>query len=74
MVGYSFGALIALEIAAKLEARGMRGQIVLIDGAPIFLKKLVIDQMPQTHSDEAVQQVLISGIMRTIYPVRKLHD
>ena len=61
VVGYSFGALIALEIVTLLEARGKRGQLVLIDGAPNFLKKLVIDQMPSEHSDEAVQKVLING-------------
>lgn len=68
LVGYSFGSLIALELAKMMEARGMRGQIVLIDGAPAFLKKLVVDQMPDAHSEEAVQSVLISGILRTIYP------
>lgn len=69
LVGYSFGAMITIELAKLLEAKGLRGQIVLIDGAPSFLKKLVVDQMPTTHSlDEAVQSVLISGILRTVYP------
>lgn len=72
LVGYSFGALITLELAKMLEDFGLRGQVVLIDGAPIFLKKLVVDQMPTAHSDEAVQNVLISGIMRTVYPEEKI--
>lgn len=72
LVGYSFGALITLELAKLLEDSGLRGQIVLVDGAPAFLKKLVVDQMPTTHSDEAVQNVLISGIMRTIFPEEKV--
>ena len=50
----------------------MRGQIVLIDGAPTFLKKLVVDQMPQANTDEAVQSVLIHGIMRTVFPEEKI--
>lgn len=72
IVGYSFGAMIALELAQTLESKGLRGQLVLIDGAPIFLKKLVFDQMPPTHSDDAVQSVLIHGIMRTIFPEEKV--
>lgn len=72
LVGYSFGALITIELAKLLEETGLRGQIVLIDGAPIFLKKLVVDQMPTTHSDEGVQIVLISGILRTIFPEEKI--
>ena len=88
LVGYSFGAMVAIEIAKLLEESGLKGQIVLIDGAPTFLKKLVVDQvvfqqtfkqtseliiylflkMPATYSDDAVQIVLISGIMRTVFP------
>lgn len=71
LVGYSFGAMITIELAKLLEARGSRGQVVLIDGAPPFLKKLVVDQMPATLSDEAVQNVLISGILRTVFPDEK---
>lgn len=72
LIGYSFGALVTIELAKLLEDSGLRGQIVLVDGAPAFLKKLVVDQMPTTHSDEAVQNVLISGIMRTIFPEEKV--
>jgi len=68
VVGYSFGAMVAIEVAKLLEETGLRGQIVLIDGAPTFLKKLVVDQMPTPHTDDAVQMVLISGIIRTIFP------
>jgi fatty acid synthase, animal type len=69
---YSFGALITIELAKQLERSGLRGQIVLIDGAPTFLKKLVVDQMPAAQSDEAVQTVLINGIMRTVFPEEKI--
>lgn len=72
VVGYSFGSLIALELAKLLENRGLRGKVLLIDGAPTFLKKLVVDQMPVAQSDEAVQNVLINGIMRTVYPEEKV--
>lgn len=71
-LSYSFGALITIELAKLLEQKGLKGQIVLIDGAPTFLKKLVVDQMPTAQSDEGVQTVLISGIMRTVYPEEKI--
>lgn len=72
LVGYSFGSLIALELAKLLENKGLRGKVLLIDGAPTFLKKLVVDQMPAAQSDDAVQNVLINGIMRTVYPEEKI--
>lgn len=72
LVGYSFGALITIKLAKLLEDLGLRGQIVLVDGAPTFLKKLVVDQMPTMNSDEGVQIVLISGIMRTVFPEEKI--
>lgn len=34
IAGYSFGCLIALEIVAALERKGLRGKVFLIDGAP----------------------------------------
>jgi fatty acid synthase, animal type len=72
LVGYSFGALITIELVHMLEESGLRGQVVLVDGAPGFLKKLVVDQMPSAQSDEAVQNVLISGVMRNIFPEEKV--
>lgn len=72
IVGYSFGALIALDLAKALEANGMKGRIVLIDGAPAFLRKLVVDQMPTADLDEGVQAVLIMGIIRMVFPEEKI--
>lgn len=68
LVGYSFGAFITLELAKMLEDSGLKGQVVLIDGAPLFLKKLAVDQMSTSYSDEVVQVVLIAGILHTIFP------
>lgn len=68
LVGYSFGALVTLEIARLLELSGMNGQVVLIDGAPPFLKHLVVDQMPDNFTDEALQLLLIINLIRMIFP------
>jgi fatty acid synthase len=72
IVGYSFGAMIALELTKLLERNGKKGKLVLMDGAPVFLKKLVVDQMPTSNSDDAVQSVLLSGILRTVFPEEKV--
>ncbi|KAL7037047.1 hypothetical protein ACKWTF_009050 [Chironomus riparius] len=71
IVGYSFGAMVAIELTKMLERGGKKGKLLLIDGAPTFLKKLVVDQMPMTDSDEAVQTVLLAGVLRTVYPDEK---
>lgn len=41
IVGYSFGSLLALELAKQFEEKGMCGAVVLIDGAPKFLRQAV---------------------------------
>jgi fatty acid synthase, animal type len=64
--------LIAFELAKLLEKSGKKGKIVLIDGAPQFLKKLVVDQMPTSDTDEGVQAVLISGLLRSVFPEEKI--
>lgn len=68
LVGYSFGAFLTIELARMLEESGKKGHVVLIDGAPLFLKKLAVDQVSTTYTDEVVQIVLLSGILRTIFP------
>lgn len=55
-----------------LEDTGLKGHVVLIDGGPMFLKKLAVDQMSTSYSDEVVQTVLIGGILHTIFPEQKV--
>lgn len=74
LVGYSFGALVTLEIARLLEESGMTGQVLLIDGAPEFLKQLAIGQMTEDYTEEIIQCVLVSGIIRTIFPDENPED
>lgn len=47
IVGYSVGGLAALSIAAELEKRGLKGRLVLIDSAPVYLKKLANSFVPE---------------------------
>lgn len=40
LLGYSFGGLLALELALELEAEGREGQLYLVDSAPVFMNLL----------------------------------
>lgn len=70
LIGYSFGSLITFEIARALEATGMKGHVVLIDGAPTFLQQLSYGHIgaPVNITDEMIQHMLILGILRHTFP------
>lgn len=38
IIGYSYGTLLALKIASKLESLGKIGKLILIDGSPKYVK------------------------------------
>lgn len=68
LVGYSFGSLVTLEIAAALEEIGMKGHILLIDGSPLWLKQLCYAHVggPQHVSDEVIQAMLLMAIVNIV--------
>lgn len=70
LVGYSFGAYITLELARLFEEIGMQGHILLIDGAPTFLKNLSISTLGPTHeiTDSAIQMMMLSVICHRVFP------
>lgn len=69
LVGYSFGSFITLELARLLEEDGMTGHILLIDGAPGFLKQLSISTLGnQDVTDNAIQMMLIHVICNLVFP------
>lgn len=69
LVGYSFGSFITLELARLFERDGMTGHILLIDGAPNFLKQLSIATLgsDQTFSDGAIQTMLLHVICNLVF-------
>lgn len=70
LVGYSFGSYITLELARLFEQDGMKGHVVLIDGAPKFLKQLSIATLgtAQEITDNAIQLMLINVICFKVFP------
>lgn len=67
LIGYSFGSLITLELARIFEEFGLIGNLVLIDGAPVFLKKLSIDHLTSDFTDESIQTMLLANSIQTVF-------
>lgn len=67
MIGYSFGTLIAIELARRLEAEGFTGQLILIDGSPDYLKE-IMDQQILFGNSQDVENKSIMGIMNNVHP------
>jgi fatty acid synthase len=66
MIGASFGSVLALELASKLEGDNMTGDLIMLDGGPDYLKH------PDTYSqfrymeDYATQ--VIAAMVNEAYP------
>lgn len=58
IVGYSFGSLIAIELARLLEAQNFFGRLILIDGAPDQMKFLVKKFLSFTTEQDLQNNVL----------------
>lgn len=68
LIGYSYGSFVALQLAALLETLGYRGHIMLIDGAPHFLKRLTNLQLGENFSDNDLYDLLFCSIVNHIFP------
>ena len=68
IVGYSFGALISLEIAKTLESKGMTGNVILIDGSPLYFSKYAEQITKSVSSNESGQNEILSVLIRIDFP------
>lgn len=59
IVAHSYGAIAALKLASTLEKRGKLGQIVIIDGAPRYLVKLLQGIRRSTSQTDNLENDLI---------------
>nr|XP_050846953.1 fatty acid synthase-like [Vespula vulgaris] len=58
LVGHSFGSLVAIELARMLEVKGFIGRLILIDGAPQYLKKLIQENLRSSSQEELENNIL----------------
>lgn len=66
-MGYSFGALVAIECARLLEALGKRGHVVSVDGSPSYTRKIVEKFVgSKDPTNEKIQLELLSHAMQAI--------
>ncbi|XP_021703368.1 fatty acid synthase [Aedes aegypti] len=68
IVAYSFGALIAIEIARYLQAKGIRGELLLLDGAPKYLKQWSLKQLNNNPSDGEIQKLILLVLIAMVFP------
>lgn len=66
VIGYSYGCFIAMEIAKILEKSGRKGHIVLLDGAPAYLKRLALGVAKSAAKDEHVENALIMVMIKNL--------
>ncbi|XP_055614202.1 fatty acid synthase-like, partial [Uranotaenia lowii] len=66
IIGYSFGALIAIEIVKRLEKAGFKGKLILLDGSPKYLTQIAKPAISSSQTDEEIQISLIQTVLSTI--------
>uniref|UniRef100_A0A182J1G2 oleoyl-[acyl-carrier-protein] hydrolase n=1 Tax=Anopheles atroparvus TaxID=41427 RepID=A0A182J1G2_ANOAO len=59
VIGYSFGALLALDIVKRLEARSLHGKLMLIDGSPLYLQRFASNHLSGID-DEHLQTTVLT--------------
>ncbi|XP_071625539.1 fatty acid synthase-like [Temnothorax longispinosus] len=70
IVGYSFGSLIAIELARLLEAKDFSGRLILIDGAPDQMKFWTNQYLNCTSPDE-LENVVLLGLLKMYTIINK---
>jgi Thioesterase domains of type I polyketide synthases or non-ribosomal peptide synthetases len=63
-LGYSFGGILALELALALEEEGLEGHIYLVDSSPDFLQ--TIQERSIGHNEDQFEINLICIIFKLV--------
>ncbi|XP_046739715.1 fatty acid synthase-like isoform X2 [Diprion similis] len=64
LVGYSYGSILSIELARRLENEGFTGRLVMLDGSPDYLKTF-LSPLKKKSEDELQTHVLLQ-IMGTV--------
>lgn len=70
-IGYSFGVIIALEVATLLENKNYFGKVAAVDGAPDYLEK-ILKQYSSSDKDEELETILLRNIVGLFAPMEVL--
>lgn len=69
LIGHSFGALIAVELAKLLEQNGLTGEVICTDGSVLLFKRYLEMLMPSLDSsEENIQNFLFMQLAFEILP------
>lgn len=60
MVGHSYGAILALELASSLEKLGKVGHIFMVDGSFDFCRGVLDTMLPAPGDEEFENKILFS--------------
>jgi thioesterase domain-containing protein len=66
LLGYSFGGILAMELALELEAEGREGNLYLVDSSPDFLK--AVQELSLGNSEDQFEISLICVIFNLMAP------
>uniref|UniRef100_A0A182QUE6 Fatty acid synthase n=1 Tax=Anopheles farauti TaxID=69004 RepID=A0A182QUE6_9DIPT len=67
VIGYSFGSLLALDVVKRLEARSLRGKLMLIDGSPLYLQRFASQHL-SGFDDEHLQMAILTIVLSFVLP------
>lgn len=74
IVAHSFGSLIAIELARRLESHGLHGELILIDGTPDLVKAMMTQGKPVSNGDSLQNRTLLN-ILKYVTPLdNKVHS
>lgn len=68
-IAHSFGAVVALELVALLEAEGRTGRLIIIDGAPALLQKLAQINLPGSEEEAVLETTALTALMQLYFPL-----
>ncbi|XP_053675272.1 fatty acid synthase-like [Anopheles nili] len=67
VIGYSFGALLALDVVKRLEGRSLKGKLMLIDGSPLYLQRFASHHL-SGFDDEHLQMAILTLVLSFALP------
>lgn len=68
IVGYCYGSMIAIELVRRLEAQGLNGKLILIDGALQHSRTMLLNRI-KVPNNEYLENVCFSAIINTLTPM-----